>query len=119
MASDIEIARAARESWYQPPKYDEAPSTRLTIELPGYDVGGTRVLFAPDDTFIVLVVVVAQWGLGTANALGGGMFNFDTLWYHMPFAAEYAQSGSVTAIHFTQAVRQPSMSARQQSTKKM
>lgn len=35
-----ELARAARESWYQPPKYDEAPSARLTIELPGYDVQG-------------------------------------------------------------------------------
>jgi hypothetical protein len=52
---------------------------------------------------IAVVVVVAQWLVQTANALGGGMFNFDTLWYHMPFAARFAETGSVTAIQFTQA----------------
>jgi hypothetical protein len=31
------------------------------------------------------------------------MLSFDTLWYHMPFAARFAQTGSVTAIPFTQA----------------
>jgi hypothetical protein len=50
-----------------------------------------------------VIVVVAQWCLQTANTLGAGMFNFDTLWYHMPFAAHFAQSGSVTGIQFTQA----------------
>jgi hypothetical protein len=50
-----------------------------------------------------VVVVAAQWCLQTANALGAGMFNFDTLWYHMPFAAQFAQSSSVTHIQFTQA----------------
>ena len=52
---------------------------------------------------VAVTVVGAQWLLATANALGGGMFNFDTLWYHMPFAAGYALNGSITAIHFTQA----------------
>jgi hypothetical protein len=52
---------------------------------------------------VAIAVVGAQWLLATADSLGGGMFNFDTLWYHMPFAAEYALSGSITAIHFTQA----------------
>ncbi len=50
-----------------------------------------------------LAVVIAQWCEGTANALGGGMLDFDSLWYHMPFAARLAQTGSVTAIQFTQA----------------
>jgi hypothetical protein len=50
-----------------------------------------------------LVVVAAQWCLKTADALGAGMSNFDTLWYHMPFAARFAQTGSVTGIQFTQA----------------
>jgi hypothetical protein len=52
---------------------------------------------------VAVVVVVAQWCVGTANALGAGMFNFDTLWYHMPFAARFAETGSITAIQFTQA----------------
>jgi hypothetical protein len=50
-----------------------------------------------------LCVVVAQWCVQSANALGAGMLNFDTLWYHMPFAARFAQTGSVAAIQFTQA----------------
>lgn len=54
-------------------------------------------------TGVGLAVVVAQWCLETANSLGSGMSNFDTLWYHMPFAARLAQSSSVTGIQFTQA----------------
>jgi hypothetical protein len=52
---------------------------------------------------IVVWLVVGQWALVTADALGGGMSSFDVLWYHMPFAAVFAQTGSVTGIHFTQA----------------
>jgi hypothetical protein len=48
-----------------------------------------------------VVVVAAQWVLQSANSLGSGMLNFDTLWYHMPLAAQFARSGSVTAIQFT------------------
>lgn len=51
----------------------------------------------------VIWLVLAQWALSAANALGGGMASFDVLWYHMPFSAVFAQTGSVTAIKFTQA----------------
>lgn len=54
-------------------------------------------------TFAAVAIVGAQWLLATANSLGSGMLNFDTLWYHMPFAARFAQTASVTGIHFTQA----------------
>jgi hypothetical protein len=50
-----------------------------------------------------VIVVVAQWLVLTADTLGAGMFNFDTLWYHMPFAAGFFHTGSVTTITFTQA----------------
>ena len=52
----------------------------------------------------VIALVVAHWGLTTDSALQRGMFNFDSLWYHMPFAAEIAQSHSVTALHYTDTV---------------
>lgn len=51
----------------------------------------------------VVWLVAGQWALSTANALGGGMLSFDGLWYHMPFAAVFARTGSVTGITFTQA----------------
>jgi hypothetical protein len=52
----------------------------------------------------VIALVVAHWGLTTDSALNRGMFNFDSLWYHMPFAAEIAQSHSVTGFHHTETV---------------
>ena len=51
-----------------------------------------------------IAVVVAHWGLWTDNALGRGIFNFDSLWYHMPFATDIAQSHSVTGFHHTETV---------------
>jgi hypothetical protein len=52
----------------------------------------------------VVALVFAHWGLTTADALSRGIFNFDSLWYHMPFAVEMAQSHSVTGIHYTETV---------------
>jgi hypothetical protein len=52
----------------------------------------------------VVSLVFAHWGLTTADALSRGIFNFDSLWYHMPFAVEMAQSHSVTGLHYTETV---------------
>ena len=52
----------------------------------------------------VIAVVFAHWGLTAKDALGRGIFNFDSLWYHMPFATEIAQSHSVTGLHYTETV---------------
>jgi hypothetical protein len=52
----------------------------------------------------VIALVVAHWGLTTDSALNRGMFNFDSLWYHMPFAADIAQSHSVTGFHHSETV---------------
>jgi hypothetical protein len=52
----------------------------------------------------VVALVFAHWGLTTADALGRGIFNFDSLWYHMPFAVEMAESHSVTGLHYTETV---------------
>ncbi len=68
----------------------------------GAEPGG-RVRVDRRYAVVAVVVVAAQWCLGTANSLGAGMLNFDTLWYHMPFAAGFAETGSITGIHFTQA----------------
>ena len=52
----------------------------------------------------VIAVVFAHWGLTTKDALDRGIFNFDSLWYHMPFAAEIARTHSVTGLHYTETV---------------
>jgi hypothetical protein len=52
----------------------------------------------------VIALVVAHWGLTTDSALSRGMFNFDSLWYHMPFAADIARSHSTTGFHHPETV---------------
>jgi hypothetical protein len=52
----------------------------------------------------VIALVFAHWGLTTKDALDRGIFNFDSLWYHMPFAVDMVQSQSVTGLHYTETV---------------
>lgn len=52
----------------------------------------------------VVALVVGHWAITAHDALGRGIFNFDSLWYHMPFAADIAQSHSVTGLHYTETV---------------
>jgi hypothetical protein len=65
-------------------------------------------LAAPGAASLVAVAVVAlvfaHWGLTAKDALSRGIFNFDSLWYHLPFAVEMAHSHSVTGIHYTETV---------------
>ncbi len=55
-------------------------------------------------TIGVVAVVFAHWGLTAKDALDRGIFNFDSLWYHMPFAVEMVQSHSTTGLHYTETV---------------
>ena len=43
-----------------------------------------------------VVVVVCAWLSGTHLSLSSGMLNYDTLWYHMTFAARFVQDGRLT-----------------------
>jgi hypothetical protein len=52
----------------------------------------------------VVGLVFAHWGLTTKDALDRGIFNFDSLWYHMPYATDMVQSHSVTGLHYTETV---------------
>ena len=52
----------------------------------------------PTAALAAVSLVVAEWGPGTVEAYRTGMNTIDTLWYHMPFAAQFAQSGSITSL---------------------
>ena len=43
-------------------------------------------------------LLIAVWMLGALSVLDGGPMAFDSLWYHLPLAADFARSGSVTGI---------------------
>jgi hypothetical protein len=50
---------------------------------------------------LVVVALFAEWSGRAYSTLLHGMYGFDSLWYHMPFAARFAQEGSITALHLT------------------
>ena len=55
-------------------------------------------------TVAVIALVFGHWALTTKHALDRGVFNFDSLWYHLPFSAEVARSHSVTGMHYVDTV---------------
>jgi hypothetical protein len=62
---------------------------------------------APWALLVMLAVIgatVFSYAVTTQHAVDRGIFNFDSLWYHMPFAVEMAQSHSVTGMHHTDTV---------------
>jgi len=54
--------------------------------------------------FLAAFAVFAQWGAFTSYNLDHGITNFDSVWYHMPFAAEIARTGSVTGFFHPETV---------------
>jgi len=45
--------------------------------------------------------VLAEWGALTIQSYDVGIRGFDSLWYHLPWAASFAQTGSITGLRFT------------------
>jgi hypothetical protein len=52
----------------------------------------------------VIAATVFSWAVTTKHALDRGIFNFDSLWYHMPFAVDMAQTHSVVGMHHVETV---------------
>jgi hypothetical protein len=53
---------------------------------------------------LVVAITVFTWAVTTKHALDRGIFNFDSLWYHMPFAVDMAQTHSVVGMHHVETV---------------
>jgi hypothetical protein len=66
----------------------------------GADLGVWASLVA----IAVIAIVVFDWAVTAKHALDAGIFNFDSLWYHMPFSADMAQSHSTTGMHHIETV---------------
>ena len=45
--------------------------------------------------------VLAEWGALTIQSYDVGIRGFDSLWYHLPWAASFAQTGSIAPLRFT------------------
>jgi hypothetical protein len=42
----------------------------------------------------IAAILIVHWSIGTVAALHVGITSYDSNWYHMPFAAHFAQTGS-------------------------
>jgi hypothetical protein len=78
-----------------------APRQQPGADLPADRWSASRVQFGV--AVVAVAVVAGQWALLTSDAYGGGILSFDSLWYHLPFSAFFAQTGSVSRVLFTQA----------------
>jgi hypothetical protein len=55
---------------------------------------------ASGTALLVAALVIAHWSIGVRVALDSGIGNFDSTWYHGPFAAHFAQSHSTFDLDF-------------------
>ncbi|HVX31810.1 MAG TPA: hypothetical protein VHA80_01615 [Solirubrobacterales bacterium] len=66
----------------------------------GVDPGILAALVA----IAVIAIVTFDWAVTAKHALDAGIFNFDSLWYHMPFSADIFRSHSTTGMHHIETV---------------
>lgn len=59
---------------------------------------GTATWLAP---LTAVAVVVGRWTTFTAVSVRSGVLASDSIWYHLPRAARFAQTGWVTPLHYT------------------
>jgi hypothetical protein len=76
-----------------------APGEARAIEPPQVPLWPFLIALA------VASFTVAEWTFPSQLSLDQGMFGGDTTWYHMPFAARFAQDHSIVNLHFTDPMR--------------
>jgi len=50
---------------------------------------------------IAAALMIAEWTVPMLFSYDVGIRSFDSLWYHLPWAASFAQTGRVTSLRFT------------------
>src|SRR5205807_6093593 len=90
------LCRRGLERRVPPPRLREEHGERRTSA----PVGATAAVAAAAAAAAV-TLVACQWGLRTLDVLQHGMSNVDSLWFHLPFAAQAVQHGWLTHPHFT------------------
>jgi hypothetical protein len=50
---------------------------------------------------MAVAVVMAEWMGSTVQSYQRGILGLDSMWYHLPLAASFAQTGQITSIRFT------------------
>ena len=50
---------------------------------------------------VAVLAVLAEWSGPTFSSYDFGIRSFDSVWYHLPWAASFAQTGQITGLRFT------------------
>ncbi len=79
--------------------WSKAPEDNREISAPQVQKAALLIALA------VASFAVAEWTFPSQLSLDQGMFGGDTTWYHMPFAARFAQEHSIVHLHFTDPLR--------------
>ena len=85
VARTVGVPRGARPAFARP--HDTGRSHRQAV----------RTLIA----IAAAALVTAEWTVPTLHSYDIGIRAFDSLWYHMPWAASFAQTGQITGLRFT------------------
>ncbi len=93
VASALAAADAWR--WVAPPRRTHRPRPRDDEER------GWATPVAAALALLAGATVVAEWGALTIQSYDVGIRGFDSLWYHLPWAASFAQTGNVVSLRFT------------------
>jgi len=73
------------------------PSTELPVPAPLAQPLGTAHKVGVGG---LLVLIISPWLAWSGTAISRGMTSVDTLWYHLPMAVRWAQTGHVGRIQF-------------------
>jgi hypothetical protein len=79
--------------WWVRPSGDASPETAARVGLSGALQLTIAVLGA--------AAVMAEWAAPTLQSYDRGILGFDSIWYHLPWAASFAQTGQITGFRFT------------------
>jgi hypothetical protein len=77
----------------------ELPDASTTPVDPRLDAAPTSIGTAIG-VVVAVAALVGTWCTRVFDALGHGMLTADTLWYHMPIALRFVQSGWTSQLHF-------------------
>jgi hypothetical protein len=75
-----------------------APADPAHTSVKAEDRGGRTGALA---AVTAVALVVGRWSTFTIESLRSGVLAADSIWYHLPRAARFAQSGWVTRLHYT------------------
>ncbi len=77
---------------------DHARAARVSSARPSGGPGKTATTAI---AIAATAAVTAEWAIPTIESYTTGIRTFDSLWYHLPWAASFAQTGHITPLRFT------------------